>query len=556
MIFISEKKTIKLPGETSFFVQFDYNEESVKCMKQCANSVYHKKEKVWEIPLTSLSQVLDSLARIDDIQLDILKDRTTKQTSIELPQFRTKPYQYQTDGIQYGLQHDDFLLLDVPGLGKSLQAIYIAQERKRLNGIEHCLIICGVNTLKTNWVKEIQTHSNLTCRILGQKINSKGNVVIGGVKDRISQLQEKIDEYFVITNIESLRDDDLLKALQTGANKFDMVVVDEIHACKSPTSQQGKNLLKLKAKYKIGMTGTLLLNDPLDCYVPLKWIGADRSTYTNFKYYYCNFGGPFGNIPMGYKNLDVLKDQLQDFSIRRTKDLLDLPDKTVINEFVDMSEEHKKFYNNIKNGIVQQVDKVHLSTANLLSLVSRLRQATVLPQILTTENIEPSKILRAVQLVDEIVQNGNKVVVFSTFKDSARYIFDLLKEYNPLLCTGDQKDTQIQEAINKFQTEDKNKVMVATWQKMGTGVTLTQASYAIFLDTPWTSGVYEQAQDRIHRIGSTSPVFIYNLICKGTVDERVVQIVDSKWALSNYVIDNDTSDEVINNLRQYIEELQ
>jgi len=522
MIFVSEKKTIKLPGKTSLFVQFDYNEDSVKAMKSCSNSVYHKKEKVWEIPLTSLSQLLDNLARVDDIQLDLLKDKTEKDKQVELGNFKTKPYQYQIDGIEYGLQHDDFLLLDVPGLGKSLQAICIAQERKRLNGIEHCLIICGVNTLKTNWVKEIQTHSNLTCRILGQKINSKGNIVIGGVKDRISQLQEKIDEFFVITNIESLRDDDLLKVIQGGANKFDMIVVDEIHACKSPTSQQGKNLLKLKAKYKIGMTGTLLLNDPLDCYVPMKWIGADRSTYTNFKYYYCNFGGPFNNIPMGYKNLDVLKDQLQDYSIRRTKDLLDLPEKTVINEFVDMAEDHKKFYTNIKNGIVQQVDKVHLSTANLLSLVSRLRQATVLPQILTSEQVEPSKILRAVQLVSEIVQNGNKVVVFSTFKDSARYIFNLLQDYKPLLCTGDQKDLQIQEAIQKFQTEDENKVMVATWQKMGTGVTLTQASYAIFLDTPWTSGVYEQAQDRIHRIGSTSPVFIYNLICKGTIDERVL----------------------------------
>jgi len=65
-----------------------------------------------------------------------------------------------------------------------------------------------------------------------------------------------------------------------------MIVVDEIHVCKSPTSQQGKNLLKLKAKYKLGMTGTLLLNDPLDCFMPLKWLGIDRSTYTNFKYYY------------------------------------------------------------------------------------------------------------------------------------------------------------------------------------------------------------------------------------------------------------------------------
>lgn len=91
---------------------------------------------------------------------------------------------------------------------------------------------------------------------------------------------------------------------------------------------------------------------------------------------------------------------------------------------------------------------------------------------------------------------------------------------------------------------------------MGTGITLTAANYAIFLDTPWTEGAYCQAQDRIHRIGSKKPVFIYNLVCKDTIDERVLKIVDTKGALSNYVIDNDTSDEVINSLREYIEELQ
>ena len=99
---------------------------------------------------------------------------------------------------------------------------------------------------------------------------------------------------------------------------------------------------------------------------------------------------------MGYKNLDVLKDQLSKYSLRRTKELLDLPEKTVIDEFVEMNDQHKQFYENIKNGIVSQVDKVTINTVNLLSMVGRLRQASVLPQILTTDNIEPSKIIRAV----------------------------------------------------------------------------------------------------------------------------------------------------------------
>ena len=93
-------------------------------------------------------------------------------------------------------------------------------------------------------------------------------------------------------------------------------------------------MLKLdKAKYKIGLTGTLLISDPLDCYVPLKWIDAEKGTYTNYRYYYCSFGGPFGNVMVGYKNLDILKNQLNVCSLRRTKDILDLPEKTITHEF-------------------------------------------------------------------------------------------------------------------------------------------------------------------------------------------------------------------------------
>jgi len=109
-------------------------------------------------------------------------------------------------------------------------------------------------------------------------------------------------------NIETLRDDEIVKLINNGKNKIDMIVVDEIHHCKSPISQQGKNLQKLKnATYKIGLTGTLIMNSPLDSYVPLKWIGKEHSNYSTFKNYYIKYGGFFHNEIIGYKNTDVLK---------------------------------------------------------------------------------------------------------------------------------------------------------------------------------------------------------------------------------------------------------
>ena len=557
MIHIEEKQTSKLPGKTSLFVNFTYNPMIVETVKQCTVANYDKKTTTWEVPLTSLSFLLDRLSQIDDVEIVLLGEEDKKQHEIyPLGNYKTKPYQYQIDGIEFGLNEDRWLLLDAPGLGKTLQLIYLAQELKEKEGIEHCLIICGLNTLKNNWKDEIHKHSDMSCMILGERKTKNGKIKIGSVQERLDDLKKPIEEFFIITNIETLRNDGVIKELKNNKiNKIDMIILDEGHVCKSPTSIQGKNLLKLSAKYMILATGTILMNSPLDAYVPLKWIGADRSTYTNFKFYYCNFTGQFNNILLGYRNMDILKDQLEDVSLRRTKDLLDLPEKTVITEYVDMNDKQHSFYDNIKEGIIQQVDKVKMSTASLLAMVTRLRQATACPSILTTENIPSSKIERASDLAKQIIENGDKVVIFSTFKDS---LHELEKEFNEIdyvVCHGDVSDSDINILKNRFQEDDNCKVMLATWQKMGTGITLTAASYAIFLDTPWTNAVFLQAQDRIHRIGSKKPVFIYNLVCKDTIDERVLELVESKGAISDYVVDDVISANTLESLKKYIEDL-
>ena len=175
--------------------------------------------------------------------------------------------------------------------------------------------------------------------------------------------------------METLRNDDIIKELNKGkVNKFDMIVFDDINTAKSSKSQQGQNLLKLtNAKYRIGATGTLISNTPLDCYVPMKWIGKDKSNLSTFKGYYCVYDGFANNIITGYKNIDTLKNQIEKVSLRRTKDILNLPPKTIINEYVDLNQDHLDFYNNIRDGVAEEADKIVLRTANLLAMVSRLR---------------------------------------------------------------------------------------------------------------------------------------------------------------------------------------
>lgn len=559
MIFIEEQLSNKVVGKTSLYINFSYDPQLVELMHSCDGAYYDSKSKTWEVPNSNFKKIIATARELDDIKIKLLtiKESDSKILNYNLIDYKVKPFQHQIEAIQYGLNHKSWLLLDAPGLGKSASMIHLAEELYARKKISHCLIICGINTLKFNWKKEVAFHSNLSVRILGEKINKKGNTVIGSVQERLNELKSPIDEFFVVTNIETIRNNDIAKELNNSKiNKFDMVVVDEIHTCKSPTSQQGKNLLKLKSpKYKIALTGTLLLNSPLDAYMPLKWIGEENSTYTNFKYYFCNFSGPFNNILSGYKNISKLKSILNDCSLRRTKDSLDLPSKTIINEFVNMNPQQESFYKNIVSGIVDQVDRVHISTASLLAMVSRLRQATACPQYLTTENIVSSKCDRAIDLASQIISNGNKVVIFSIFKETLNYLNENLKQYNPLLCTGDISDEIISHNIDQFQDDNEHKIILATTSKMGTGITLTKASYAIFIDAPWTQALCQQCEDRIHRLGSKNPVFIYYLWTNNTIDERVKDIVETKGLVSDYIIDDKCNDVLISKLKQIIIDL-
>ena len=563
MIYITEvTPTIKLPGLSSLTVRFNYDARLVDTIRQVPSAIWHKKLSLWEIPLTSLSRAVNLLTNYDDIELnlletdgnDILYYHENNPTILHKNAYKTKLFNHQEEGIKYGLTHDRFLLLDQPGLGKTLQMIYLAEELKERENLEHCFIICGLNTLKYNWKKEIEKFSNLSCRILGERKTKTGKEKIGSISDRLKDLKNPIDEFFVITNIETLRNSDIIKTLKSPkcANKFDMMVLDECHVCKNPSSQQGKNLLKISSKYMVGLTGTLLLNSPLDAYVPLKWLGIENSTYTNYKYYYCNFTGPFNNILEGYKNTDVLKDQLEKYALRRTKDLLDLPEKTIIHEELTMESDQEKFYTDIINGLTDQADKVEINTATILSMVTRLRQATACPSILSSEKISAVKIDRAVDLVDQIINNDEKIVIFSVFKPTLNELAKRLKQYNPLICTGDLSDAEISSNIDKFQNDNIHKVILATTSKMGTGITLNRASYAIFIDSPWTAAQAEQCEDRIHRIGSKKPVFIYYLWAKDTIDERVKSIIETKEAMADYIIDDKVDESTVENLKKYI----
>lgn len=567
MITISERCTEKVTGDTAFFVKFNYNADIVAFIKTLSGSNYNKATKEWEVPLPYLSSLIDTLCLYDDIELNLIDTHTQiNSDSVDdctLDTYKYAPFQYQEDGIKYGLSTDKWLLLFDMGLGKTLVIIYLANELRRRGEIDHCLVICGVNSLKSNWQKEIKKFTDLDSVILGERTTKTGRKVIGTVKERIAHLNRPINEFFVITNIETLRNEEVTDAILNGPNKFDMIAVDEIHKCSADqSSQQAQGLLRLtKAKYRIGMTGTLITNNPLNAYVPLKWIGVERGTYTNFTKFYVEFGElPFNNaknskfhtIITGTKNLSYLKYLISNHSLRKTKDVLGLPPKVVINEYVEMDEKQSQFYDNIKAGVKDQVDKVKLNSSNILTLVTRLRQATACPSFLTTEKIPSAKVDRAVDLATQLINSGEKVVIFSTFKETVSVLSNRLSEFKPLTATGDLGDDVVSNNVDQFQTNPDKKLFIATWQRCGTGFTLTASRYLIFIDIPFTNASYEQAQDRIYRIGTKESVFIYHLITTDTVDERVLSIVENKKVVGDYLVDGTVNGAITQELSNFL----
>lgn len=562
MIKIEERTTEKVPGETSFFISFDYKPQYIDIVKQFSGTNYNKNTKEWEIPIVYLSKLLDDFSIYDDIELKLLEEKLKENKNIELDfsEYKYKPFPYQEEGIKYGLTHNKWLLLFSMGLGKSLCAIYIANELRKQGKVNHCLVICGVSSLKNNWRKEIKKFTDLSCTILGEKTRRTGTKYIASIKERAEQLNNPIEEFFVITNIETFRDKEVQKAILKGPNKFDMIVIDEIHRIGDPSAAQTKGVLKLdNATYQIGMTGTLVTNTPLNTYAPLKWLGLEKSTFTNFKYFYCEFGGPFNNIPVGYKNLGLLREIIDKYSLRKKKDdpdvNLDLPPKTIINEYVDMKDDQSTFYENIKQGIRDQVDKVNLNTTNLLALSTRLRQATACPQTLTSENISSAKIDRAIELTEDLIEQGEKVIIFSTFTETVNVLEQKLINYSPLIVTGEVPDEICWDRMEEFQSNPNKKIFMGTFAKCSTGFTLTAARYMICMDECWTKSQNDQAHDRIYRIGTTKPVFIYNLITSDTIDEHVHDIVLDKEAISTYLQDSEIPTHIIDRLRKIFQNL-
>lgn len=540
MIIVKVNRAGQLNGEFSLFVSFPYDNRIVEIMRSFPSKYWHAQDKCWELPVNKLGELVEKLPEqefnITGLYVPVEKKQAVIPQGFE---FKTKPFEHQMDAFMYGLENDRWLLGDEQGLGKTKQVIDIAIAKKLSAGYTHCLIVCGVNGLKWNWVNEVHTHSNEQAYILGQRVQ-RGRVTIGSNADKLTDVKRlsSIDSYFIITNVETLRNEEIAGELANACKDgiIGLVAIDEIHKCKNPSSQQGKGILKLQSQCRIAMTGTPLMNQPLDLFIILKWLGYEKHAFYAFKKHYCIYGGFGGYQIMGYKNLHELQERLSEVMLRRLKtDVFDLPDKLYIDEYVEMSPKQKVLYNEVTADIKANIDQIKMASNPLAELI-RMRQATGYTGILSSTIQESAKLDRMEELVEEAVENGKKVVIFSNWTQMTDAICDRMK-YGYGLITGQTPDDKRQQLVNTFQNNDDMKVMIGTIGAMGTGITLTAGTVEIFMDEPWNKANKEQAEDRCHRIGTTQNVTIYTLMCKDTIDERIHELVEKKGAMADALVD-------------------
>ena len=560
-----EKLSNNILVKKSAFVSFDYNPDIVSFIKQMGTRVYNPDNHTWEMPINNIIGLCNKFEN-QEIQISgIYEDLHKQEFEIDIPKdytFKTKPFNHQIDGVRFGLNKKKFLLCDDQGLGKTFQIINWVGCLEKTDKINKVLIVCGVNSLKYNWQSEISIHSDEKGWVLGTRFRkTTGKAYEGSTKDKLDDLDNLPDCRYIITNIETLRAgaekitkskyhfpiaEKLQELCKNGT--ISVIAFDECHKSKEPTSLQSRAMINVQAKYMVAMSGTPLMNNPLDLYFPMKWLGYENHSFYQFKQHYCTLGGWGGSQVVGYKNLEEIRTMMDNIMLRRLKtEVLDLPEKIRKIEYVDMTSKQNQIYKEVYNGVMSDLQKIKFSN-NPLSMMIRLRQATGWTGIISNTVQESAKMERMIELVQEIVASGQKAIIFSNWESVTEVAKEKLKSYNPAYITGATKADERMKEVDRFQADDKCRVIIGTIGAMGTGLTLTSAQNVIFLDSPWNMALKAQAEDRAHRIGTKGTVNIITLVCKNTIDERIEELVEKKGQIADALVDGKISIDDINYL--------
>ena len=423
------------------------------------------------------------------------------------------------------------ILADDMGLGKTVQALSFLQYYKDTHGTLNALVVCPT-TLMFNWENEIKKFTpELTYHIHHGGDRARN-------KEHIRQFN------IIITTYGTLRSDIKLFV----ENEFDYVTLDESQAIKNPSSKVTRAAGLLKAKNRLCMSGTPLQNNTFDIFAQMNFLNPGM--LGSMEFFRNEFAIPIDKF--GEKDQkDHLRKLLFPFILRRTKEQVakDLPEKTETVLFCEMEDEQRTIYDAYRNdyrdkilGTIQD-QGIQRSQLTILQGLMKLRQICDSPAILNeTEKLENHSI-KLEELTREITENisDHKALVFSQFLGMLGLIRERLKSLNVKFeyFDGSTSAQDREKAIQNFQKDEECRVFLISLKAGGVGLNLTAADYVYIVDPWWNPAVEQQAIDRTHRIGQTKNIFAYRMICKDTIEDKILQLQDRKRILARDLITDD-----------------
>ena len=432
-------------------------------------------------------------------------------------------------------------LADDMGLGKTIQTITFIAHQLEINPQDKFLIVCP-SSLIYNWKNELE------------KFLPKASVYTYYGSNRNYSELEKENKSIVITAYSTVRVDvELFKN-----TLWNTIVLDESHNIKTLYAQTTKAVHQIVAKNKIALSGTPIMNNVFDLYAQLDYLlPTFLGSQEFFRQEYV--------IPIdknkNEKKMEALHKLTAPFILRRTKQQVatDLPEKTELTLWCEMEEAQRNAYEQIKARIKKSVflniknEGLAKSKLNVLQGIIKLRQACCSPILLKQADIETKESIKIKILIDEITNNlsKNKVLVFSQFKEMLYLIADELEQQNIsyFRFDGYTPITERQKMVSEFQEDNSTiQVFLMSLKTGNAGINLTAADYVFLVDPWWNTAIQDQAIDRTHRIGQTKNVFAYKMICKDTIEEKIIQIQSRKQATSDALIV--AEDSFVKNLSQ------
>lgn len=462
----------------------------------------------------------------------IIKDNTVKDVVIDYEKYNHRPpLTHQKEAIQKLVENKKYILADDMGLGKTTSTIIAALE----TGAKKILIICPA-TLKINWKREIENYSQRSIYIAeGKNFSTEHDFVI--------------INYDILKNFHDTKKKDDSQII--GAN-FDLVIIDEAHYIKNAQAQRTKliNDIVKKVDRLWLLTGTPMTSRPIDYYNLLSLV--DSPVAKNWMAYvvrYCS-GYQFRVGPrkvwnvMGASNLDELRDRTSSTILRRLKeDVLDLPDKIISPVYLRLkSKDYEELMGEYYNWYEKNPDESK-------SLTVQFSKLTKVRQVIANE-----KIAQTIELAENILEQGKKVIIFCNFTDSLN---QLMQHFGKIAVKvdGSMSKPERQLSVDQFQENDKIRVFVGNIIAAGVGLTLTAAEAVIMNDLSFVPAHHSQAEDRAFRIGQKNNVSVYYPIYENTIEAVIYDILNAKkQVIATVMGDNldmgDAAEEILKRINQ------